>query len=270
MTLHRGGKEATLEEITAVQVPAATASYYPIPHRQVLDVCAGTLAGAGFEIENQRYALAREGSRFFAALTLKARVAEGVSLAVGIVNAHDRQLGMKFLCGSRVWLCDNMAYSSEIVVNRKHSRFGATRFSGAISTAVGRLKVYQQVETKRIELFKGTTISDDVAQSLILTAYRQKLISYRYLDRVAQEWEQPSFEEFRDGKTAWRLLQAFTTCLGDRVMSSPTDYALRTIKLQGLLEKKFGEDGSALVLTHEGTPSPSTNANGDTNGPSTN
>jgi hypothetical protein len=52
---------------------------------------------------------------------LQAEIASGVGLAVGGRNRGDKSLPTGFCCGQHVFVCDNLAFSSDIVINRRQS-----------------------------------------------------------------------------------------------------------------------------------------------------
>src|SRR5205085_7244953 len=104
-------------------------------------------------------------------LDLHTAVAHGVHLAVGLRNSTDQTLPMGFAGGSRVFVCDNMAMASELLVKRKHTRFGQTRFADAITQAVASLAAFQETEASRIRRMAETEVATERAESLILRAY---------------------------------------------------------------------------------------------------
>ena len=88
----------------------------------------------------------RDGSRFFGTLDLASPLAERTSLCVGIRNSTDQSFPLGFVAGSRVFVCDNLAFRSELMVRRKHTLHGERDFvrkmklgqlDGAAVTAVG-------------------------------------------------------------------------------------------------------------------------------------
>ena len=81
----------------------------------------------------------------------------------------------------------NLAFRSEIVVARKHTRNGATRFVEALCRAIGTLTQFQEKERVRITYFRHKEITDEAAESLILRSYEQGIVSHRYLPRVLQD-----------------------------------------------------------------------------------
>jgi len=77
------------------------------------------------------------GARFFGTLDLTTSVSEGVTLAVGIRNSNDQSFPIGFCCGQRVFVCDNLAFTSEIIVSKKYTRFGQERYLEGLARAVG-------------------------------------------------------------------------------------------------------------------------------------
>ena len=51
---------------------------------------------------------------------------------------------------------------------------------------------------------------------------------------MLQQWRNPPFEEFR-ARTAWSLLNAFTSAMKERADSQPHVHAVQTIRLNALL-----------------------------------
>ena len=127
----------SLEELDVVATPPCTESWYPVPHRTVLDRVCETLTGAGFGIEAMQLSLARDDARFFGTLTLKNRLNNDATLAVGIRNSTDKSFPIGLVCGSRVFVCDNLAFDSEIINRTQaHSLRRRSDLTEAVSKAV--------------------------------------------------------------------------------------------------------------------------------------
>lgn len=246
LVLHRGARQVSQEVLDAVPVPPATATWFPIAHGQVLSTTLDTLKQAGFDVARTQLGLSRDDARFFATVDLRTPVASGVTLSVGIRNSIDKSLPIGFCAGHRTFVCDNLAFSSEIVVVRKHTRFGETRFNEAICKAVQTLDVYRKAEGDRIIAFQKTEVSADVADALLLRAFEQGILSTATLPRVIKEWRAPSFEEFED-RTLWSFMNAFTTVLADRQKSNPQQFAALTIKLHDFLQQGQGSEAQTII-----------------------
>ena len=95
-------------------------------------------------------------AQFFATLDLAASIGTGVALSVGIRNSIDKTLPLGFCAGNRVFVCDNLSFSAELLVNRKHTVNGGARFREAIALAAGRLRVFRASEAARVGLMQAT------------------------------------------------------------------------------------------------------------------
>jgi hypothetical protein len=238
LVTHCGARVVTREELDRVEAPSPTETWFPVKHSLVIDTVSQSLASAGFQVERMNFALSRNDARLFATMDLASPLATGVNLAVGIRNSIDKSLPLGFVAGARVFVCDNMAFRSELLVTRKHTRNGAARFQEAICQATQSLVQFREVESQRIRKFQHLELSDVKADSILLRSYEQGVVSHRLLPRVIKEWRTPSFEEFSD-RTAWSLLNAFTGVLGERLRSNPQQFAALTIRLQDLLDKEI-------------------------------
>ena len=247
LIVHRGARHVTREELEQVHAPPPTETWFPLPHSHVLDRTLSTLEQAGFRPTKIQLGLSRNDAQFFGVVDLESPVAEGVTLAVGVRNSVNRTLPISFAAGERVMVCDNLAFRSEIVVARKHTRFGADRFAEAIAQAVGNLSQFQQAEGQRIERFRRAEIPDTTAESLILRAYEREIISHYLLPRVLADWRKPPHEAFAS-RTLWSLENAFTGVLAHVGKSNPQRFCSLTIALQGLLAESAGASEPQLTL----------------------
>jgi hypothetical protein len=86
MTLmtHRGGWEATLADLASVPVPESTDSYVPVPYPRLIEEVKLHIPRFGLKVEDERYALSREGKQCFGVLTCRNGHAADWGLAIGI------------------------------------------------------------------------------------------------------------------------------------------------------------------------------------------
>ena len=234
LVLHCGAKEVSRNELATVEAPPPTRTWYPIKHSDVLDAVLETVDQTGFAVEKMRLALSRQGAQFFGTLDLRCPVAEGVSLAVGIRNSINQTLPLGFVAGTRVFVCDNLAFRSELLVSRKHTANGRVRFREAIAQAVQGLETFRTVESRRIELMRAVALTDVEAESFMLRAYERRIVSHRLLPDVIRGWREPGHDDFQ-ARTAWSLYNAFTGALADRARSNPQQHAALTMRLAALL-----------------------------------
>jgi hypothetical protein len=240
LMLHRGARIVSRSELEAIPAPPATETWFPVRHGQVLDAVLATLDGAGFSVARSQFALTRNDARFFGTLDLATPVSNGVTLSVGVRNSIDKSFPLGFCAGSRVFVCDNLAFRSELLVKRKHTMHGNVRFQEAIALAVQSLGQFRDVETYRVETMRSYQLDDMEAESLILRAYERRIISNRMLMPVLAGWRNPTHPEFED-RNLWSLMNAFTGALQFRMKLNPQQFALQTMQLNSLLAPS--EDG---------------------------
>jgi len=252
LCLHRGARIVSRDELDLVEAPPSTETWFPLRHGQVLDAVLATLEGSGFEVQSSQLSLSQDNARFFGTLDLSTPVAGGTTLAVGVRNSVDKTIPLGFCAGCRVFVCDNLAFRSELLVARKHTRFGNVRFQEAIALAVQSLDQFRETEGQRIELMRATQLSGSDADSLILQAYERGIISLRTLPEVIRAWRKPTFVEFEE-RNLWTLLNAFTGVIHDRATINPQQFALQTIQLNNLLsppEPMPCPDSNATAAEH--------------------
>jgi len=261
LCLHRGARVVGREELDAVDAPAPTETWFPLRHSQVLDTVLATLSASAFQISNVQLSLSQDNARFFGTLDLTTAVASGTTLAVGVRNSVDKTFPLGFCAGCRVFVCDNLAFHSELLVARKHTLHGITRFQEAIGLAVQSLGQFREAEAHRIKEMRAFQVSDRDAESLMLRSYERNVISLRTLPHVIQAWRKPAYPEFED-RNLWSLMNAFTGVLKDRSRTNPQQFALQTIRLNALLNPLECSGPSLLAAAPPKgqTPCPSTNA----------
>jgi hypothetical protein len=235
--LHQGGQEVSREQLTQFILPPATKTWKPISHTTVLDTALRTLEEAGYSVGKMRLGVARDAQRFFATLDLTTPLTPdgGVALAVGIRNSVDQSFPMSFCAGARVFVCDNLAFRSDLMVKRKHTVNGAARFSSDIAHAVMSLASFKEAESARIMRMQELEMTDAQAESFMLRACVDRgIVSQRHLPLVYRQWHEPKHDAFRP-RTAWSLLNSFTEVLHDLQQTNPAELAHRTMRLHAML-----------------------------------
>jgi hypothetical protein len=248
LCLHRGSQTVSREELCRIDPPEGTDTWYPVAHRDVLDTATNLLMGHGFSIAKSRYAVGQNGHVFFGILDLTLPIGtDGVALSVGVRNSTNKQFPIGLAAGSRVFVCDNLAFSADLTVVRKHTKNGMDRWIEAIGGAVNRLDQFRATESHRIERLMGYNLGMIEADSFLLRAFETGILNTRQLPVALAQWRRPTYGWGHEG-TAWHLYNAMTTALGDIAERNPQDHAGRTMKLMGHFAGIVGTDGASLVV----------------------
>jgi hypothetical protein len=236
LILHCGAREVEREALRAVPTPDPTDRWFPIGHDAVITTVEHSLTAVGITINKARYGLSRGDMRMFATLDLAIDLIPGVTLAAGIRNSLDKSFPLGFCAGHRVFCCDNLAFSAELLVKRKHTRFGHDRFKVDVTDCVGRLQAFRDAEVARIVRMQKLEITDRDAESLMLRAYEHEYVSHRHLPKLIGAWRDPRFDGSGvSERTAWALFNCFSLVMSDLTVTNPQRYAAATMKLQALL-----------------------------------
>ena len=114
-----------------------------------------------------------------------------------------------------------MAFIADHVIKRKHTANLKRDIPGLIGEIVEPLTEQREAQHRTIERYRHTTLTDQAADHAILGMYREGIINVTRIADVVNEWEVPSFDEFRGERTAWRLFNAATFTLTGRVAENP-------------------------------------------------
>ncbi|HZU35412.1 MAG TPA: DUF932 domain-containing protein [Gemmataceae bacterium] len=239
--LHCGACAASREQVKTTQTPARTATWVPIPHGQLLTGVQACLERAGLSIVSESHGLTRDGLRYFGLL----QVANGdnpddFGLVVGVRNSHDKSFPAALALGASVFVCDNLSFSGEVKLARKHTTYIERDLPQLVDRAVGLLGGLRRTQEQRFLAYKSHELTEGRANDLLIQALDARVVPVTRLPDVLQEWREPRHPEFRQGPTAWRLFNAFTEILKGRLEELPR----RTQALHGLMDTACGLAGS--------------------------
>jgi hypothetical protein len=273
LILHCGARIIDRAELQTIELPKATDTWTPVAHDVYLATVLDLIKSAGFGVKRERLALANgrtkrpigtdgatltvPGGRFFGVLDLETSLGTGVGLSVGLRNSLDQSFAMSFVAGSRTVVCDNLAFSGELLVSRKHTRFGLDRLREAVTGAVGSLEQFAATERNAIARMRDVTLSAGDADHLILEGFRRGITSGRTLPAVLAHWEDPTEgatgatgQEIDDHaellrrefgpRNAWTLYNAHTSAFADLSRSQPNRHADLTMQLRGMFSDLIG------------------------------
>ncbi len=246
MMLHCGANAATRDQVFDAATPDATETHYPLPHGALIEVIETHVRASGFEIATEEYGLWKDGARMFGVWGLTNSVVEDFvgsdfQLVMGVRNSHDKAFSAGLAVGSRVFVCDNLAFSAEIVIARKHTRFIARDLDRMVAEAAGKIAQARISQAQRIEAYKSTELDDAQVHDLIIRAVDAKVMANSYIAKVLHQWRESAHEEFQ-ARTAWSLFNGFTQVFKE---TNPLDLTGRSVRLHGLLDMitdAFGVD----------------------------
>lgn len=243
LILHCGGKVVDFDAVQSSVTPAPDGTHYPIPHARILDLATEGLEQQGLHVVGGEHALSNDGARYFGLLQLANGTNHGdFELIAAIRNTHDKSFAASMALGSRVFVCDNLAFSGEVTFARKHTRFALMDLPRLVNDALGRLGTLKRAQEVRIEGYKNAEMSDDQAYATIVRASLARVIPNARIKEVVEQWHEPLHEEFAP-RTGWSLFNGFTEIL----KAYPVEQVpARTQVLHGLMDSACSLDFSSL------------------------
>ena len=118
-----GNKTRRVSEavVLAEPRPDFTATWHPFSHGMILETVGSAVAEAGFAIERKEYSI-KPGAEMFAVWEVNRQDKRGeLRFAIGIRNSINKKMAVGLCAGERVFVCDNMIFSSDFVLFRKHT-----------------------------------------------------------------------------------------------------------------------------------------------------
>ncbi len=237
LCLHCGANKVERGQLALIPTPQRTASWVPIPHAALLARVEGSLTRAGLAIVGEAHGLTRDGARYFGLLQVaNGHNAADFGLVVGLRNSHDKSFPAGLVLGANIFICDNLSFSGEVKLARKHTVHVQRDLPQLVERAVGRLGELRRTQEQRFAAYRQHELTDAQAHDLMIQALDAQALPVTKLPHVLNEWREPRHPEFREGKTAWRLFNAFTETFKGNLDQLPK----RTQALHGLLDTSCG------------------------------
>jgi hypothetical protein len=181
-------------------------------------------------IKSEEHALYNKGDRYFGLLHLDST--NGSNTVVGVRNSHDKSFPAGLSMGNRVFVCDNLSFSGDVVLKRRHTKYIERDLDNLIYRAVGRLGELKVAQEQRLLAYQNRPLTDQEAHSMMIRALRARAVNGDQVARVAKEWEEPTYEPFKP-RTVYSLFNGFTEVLKG---TAPISLVKRSMVLQGLFD----------------------------------
>jgi len=236
LILHCGAHAVPRKELTLVQTPGATDTWQPIPHSAFLGSIEETLPRHGLRVVNEAHALTHDERRYFGLLQVQnGQNNPDYSWVLGLRNSHDKTLPAGLVAGSQVFVCDNLAFSGEIAVSRKHTSFILRDLPMLVKDALGRLIQKWFDQDRRVERYRECRLTDAGAHDLTIQALDAGAITNRMIPDVLEEWRHPRHGAFQP-RNNWSWFNACTERLKGHLHLLPD----RTRALYGVCDEFAG------------------------------
>lgn len=209
LVAHTGATKISRSDLSLCKTPTATQTWKPIAHSVLVDCIEETLNRNHLKIAKEEYAVQSEGNKLFGVMTLNSEFG-GYATALGIRTSNDKSFPVQMIAGARVFVCDNLAFSGDVIMLRRKHTAGLNlrdEIAGGIRRAIAK---FADVSTS-VERMTAIDLTgkDVAAKAKILDAAIKGVMPLRLIPAIYENYFEPKHEEFK-ARNAWSLHNAFT------------------------------------------------------------
>ena len=219
-----GSECCSLEQLLTIPEPAKTRTYTPLNHYDfavnVLTIASDLLKG--YRFDGDAYALSSDGKKMFGVITyrkIQQSPNEELKLAIGLRNSHDRSFSAGLTIGSTVLVCDNMVFSGDVTVMRRHQGEGMHEdLHDQIISAIYRSQHNMMQISEDVDLMKQVPMSLQEKYEFLGVLTGEGILSPSQSSAAFKELWNPSILD-----TLW----AGYNCATEALKSSPVHHILK-------------------------------------------
>jgi len=213
LCLHAGAFEVPRRALAAVPTPRPTDTWHPIPHETYVHRIEQALPDYGLSVVQEAHAITHDGTRYFGLVQVQNGCSSpDYTWVLGLRNSHDKSLPAGLVAGSQVFVCDNLAFSGEVSISRKHTPNILCDLPGLVDSALTRLLDLFRFQDRRVERYKSVHLDDADAHDLTIRALDSGVVCASRIPDVLREWRTPRHAAF-EPRTAWSWFNAVTETL---------------------------------------------------------
>jgi hypothetical protein len=234
------GSRVSIEEISRMPVPEATASYMPVRQDTLFNSWTATLERYGYHIAHDEHWVTKGMDVFISKVRVTAPwlpTGMGFTWETAMINSYNKQVAVKNAVGTTVFVCTNGCLSAEYLMRTKHTTNVWERLQRYIDQSVVTLEKRAASINRLFTAFQSTDAgSDRQVHHVVCRAYNEGVVPASGIGQVLDHWKTPEHAEFKD-RNVWSLYNAFTSYDRGRNMFERTT---RTNRLQNILNEEFG------------------------------
>src|SRR5207248_11124541 len=149
----------------------------------VVDLVRTTLGMYGHEIVGEHHGVTEDGARYFGLLSLRSAYT-GYEDTLGLRNSHDRSFPVGIGFGSRVFVCDNLAFIADTTIKRKHTANLKRDLPGIIGELIEPLALHREAQQRTFDRYRATELAPALADHAVMEMYRRGIINVQRIPEV--------------------------------------------------------------------------------------
>ncbi len=159
LILHAGANPVTYDDLRGIHTPEGTDTHLPVAHHELVELIRYTLGFYQHEIAEEHHAITEDGSRYFGLLSLRSPYGDYTD-TLGLRNSHDKSFPIGIAHGSRVFVCDNLAFVGEHVIRRKHTAKAKKELPGLVTEIIRPLQDQRIAQNQKLLSYQPMPLTD--------------------------------------------------------------------------------------------------------------
>lgn len=207
----------TMEQLKALPTPEPLGTHHePIPHCILAMALEIEAMERGYSVTRSQYALGMNGSALFGVMDLMPTgvvVAEERGLSLGFRNSTNSALAIKVVAGNRVFVCDNLALSGDMIAVLRRNTTGLD-LEAAIKIGFEKFQQHASSLDRQIMILQAKMISDIEAKARVFDIFANRILPVHLFDDVEKFYFHPT-DDMTDcqPRSEWGLHNAFTRAI---------------------------------------------------------
>ena len=270
LLLHCGSSYVSRSELAALPVPEARGPRHVVrPFADDVELTLDYFRDNGIQVEAEAYGVKRDADglpiQFFGVVQVRLQGILGArdyGLMVGLRGSYDQSLARGLAVGSRVFCCDNLAFSGEITLTTKQTTRISQRLPVMLRDAVAQIPVLAEQQHRRFDAYRNAALTKAEGDHILVELVRREALAPSLLGRAIIEWDEPRHVEHAEaGRTLWRLHNAVTEAIkpANPGRAAVPGAWVRTRAMTMLLDEHLG---LGCQLRQAGAPKPANTPGG--------
>ena len=212
--LSKTSTRMTLEQLRTLPMPVTLGPIHaPVPHHLLAEGIEVEAQERGYNIIKTQYAVSKDESKLFGVVDLMPKGVVDVTeraLSIGFRNSTNSTLAIKLVAGTRVFVCDNLALSGDMIAVLRRNTNGLD-LEDELREGFSKFLAHASTLDMHIARMQATAITDIAAKAQIFDVFNSRILPVHLFDDVASFYFKPT-EDMTDctPRSLWGVHNAFT------------------------------------------------------------
>ena len=226
LMLHAGANAISRNDLDALPLPSAMGARHKIrPFADDVDLITDFLGEVGMRIKDEAFGVTFDKdnmpARFFGVMEVEnTQVLDGeyipgdFAAMIGLRGSYDESLPRALAVGSRVFVCDNLAFSGDVVLRTRQTTNIDKRMPTMLRSAIQQVPELLHSQNERFAKYRGVTLKPRWGDAALIELMRRDVLNANTIGRAMREWDEPTHpEHLQGGRTIWTLHNAVTEAI---------------------------------------------------------